>query len=192
MRETVRELGEQRATGFLKKFYGWYLGRGRFPRPFKQELVQLATTRRGRARLLAAAPGARFVLERLEAELPDPRRRGPARRCRSRSTAAAWSFTCLKLSRSVEHDRQRRAEPAGALDLRVECLDEASSVHETGEVVGDRLTLDDVVQAGILERDGGLRGEPLGERARVLAEAAVRREQQEACRRIELERQRFP
>ena len=33
MHETVRELGEQRATGFLKKFYGWYLGRGRFPRP---------------------------------------------------------------------------------------------------------------------------------------------------------------
>ena len=33
MRETVRELGEQRATSFLKKFYGWYLGRGRFPRP---------------------------------------------------------------------------------------------------------------------------------------------------------------
>ena len=41
IRETVRELGEQRASGFLKKFYGWYLGRGRFPRPFKQELVQL-------------------------------------------------------------------------------------------------------------------------------------------------------
>src|ERR671936_970257 len=36
IRETVRELGERRATGFLKKFYGWYLGRGRFPRPFKQ------------------------------------------------------------------------------------------------------------------------------------------------------------
>ena len=30
MRETVRELGEHRATGFLKKFYAWYLGRGRF------------------------------------------------------------------------------------------------------------------------------------------------------------------
>src|SRR5207253_2533752 len=41
MRETVRELGESRATGFLKKFYGWYLGRGRFPKPFKQELVTL-------------------------------------------------------------------------------------------------------------------------------------------------------
>ena len=37
------ELGEHRATGFLKKFYSWYLGRGRFPRPFKQELVELQT-----------------------------------------------------------------------------------------------------------------------------------------------------
>ena len=70
MRETVRELGEQRATGFLKKFYGWYLGRGRFPRHFKQELVQLATLDEVEQRLFAAAPGARFVLERLEDELP--------------------------------------------------------------------------------------------------------------------------
>src|SRR5205085_1609922 len=72
MRETVRELGEQRATGFLKKFYGWYLGRGRFPRPFKQELVTLPTLDEVETRLLAAAPGARDVLERLEAEQPDP------------------------------------------------------------------------------------------------------------------------
>jgi tRNA-dihydrouridine synthase B len=70
IRETVRELGEQRATSFLKKFYGWYLGRGRFPRPFKQELVQLATTEEVELRLLAAAPGAAAVLERLEEELP--------------------------------------------------------------------------------------------------------------------------
>ena len=70
IRETVRELGEQRASGFLKKFYGWYLGRGRFPRPFKQELVQLATLDEVERRLFAAAPGARFVLERLEDELP--------------------------------------------------------------------------------------------------------------------------
>jgi len=70
IRETVRELGEQRATGFLKKFYGWYLGRGRFPKPFKQELVQLATLDEVEQRLFAAAPGARFVLERLEDELP--------------------------------------------------------------------------------------------------------------------------
>jgi tRNA-dihydrouridine synthase B len=71
MRATVRELGERRATGFLKKFYGWYLGRGRFPRPFKQDLVQLATLKEVETRLLAAAPGASEVLQRLEAELPE-------------------------------------------------------------------------------------------------------------------------
>jgi nifR3 family TIM-barrel protein len=70
MRETVRELGERKATSFLKKFYGWYLGQGRFPRPFKQELVQLATIAEVEARLLEAAPGARFVLQRLEEEQP--------------------------------------------------------------------------------------------------------------------------
>jgi nifR3 family TIM-barrel protein len=71
MRETMRELGEQRATSFLKKFYGWYLGRGRFPRPFKQEIVMLPTLAEVETRLFAAAPGARFVLERLLDELPD-------------------------------------------------------------------------------------------------------------------------
>jgi tRNA-dihydrouridine synthase B len=72
VRETVRELGERRASGFLKKFYGWYLGGGRFPRPFKQELVQLESTEDVVTRLLAAAPGAAELVERLEAELPDP------------------------------------------------------------------------------------------------------------------------
>jgi len=72
VRETVRELGERRASGFLKKFYGWYLGHGRFPKPFKNELVQLQTTEEVVTRLLAAAPGAAAILERLEAELPDP------------------------------------------------------------------------------------------------------------------------
>jgi tRNA-dihydrouridine synthase B len=69
VRETVRELGEQRASGFLKKFYGWYLGRGRFPKPFKQELVQLHSTDEVVTRLLAAAPGAVEVLARLEDEI---------------------------------------------------------------------------------------------------------------------------
>jgi tRNA-dihydrouridine synthase B len=69
IRETVRELGEGRATGFLKKFYGWYLGRGRFPKPFKQELVQLATLDEVEQRLLAAEPRARAVLAELDAEL---------------------------------------------------------------------------------------------------------------------------
>jgi tRNA-dihydrouridine synthase B len=68
VRETARELGEKRATSFLKKFYGWYLGRGRFPRQFKQELTQLDTLGEVEERLLAAAPGAAFVLARLERE----------------------------------------------------------------------------------------------------------------------------
>jgi nifR3 family TIM-barrel protein len=68
IRETVRELGERRAVGFLKKFYGWYLGRGRFPKPFKQELVQLPTTDEVILRLFAAAPGAGELAERLEQE----------------------------------------------------------------------------------------------------------------------------
>jgi tRNA-dihydrouridine synthase B len=70
IREAVRELGEQRAVGFLKKFYGWYLGHGRFPKPFKQELVQLTTTEEVVTRLFAAAPGAAPLVEQLEAELP--------------------------------------------------------------------------------------------------------------------------
>src|SRR6187431_2483234 len=70
MRDTVAEMGEQRATGFLKKFYGWYLGRGRFPKPFANELVRLETIDQVEERLLAAAPGANEVLARLEAELP--------------------------------------------------------------------------------------------------------------------------
>ena len=70
IREAVRELGKRRASSFLKKFYGWYLGQGRFPRAFKQELVQLESTEEVERRLLAAAPGATEILERLEAEIP--------------------------------------------------------------------------------------------------------------------------
>jgi tRNA-dihydrouridine synthase B len=70
VREVVRELGERRATGFLKKFYGWYLGRGRFPKPFKQELLALRTIDEVEERLLAAAPEAAPLLELLEAEIP--------------------------------------------------------------------------------------------------------------------------
>ena len=70
MRETVRELGERRAAGFLKKFYGWYLGHGRFPRLFKQELVVLDDIAAVETRLLDEVPGARFVLARIEQEQP--------------------------------------------------------------------------------------------------------------------------
>jgi nifR3 family TIM-barrel protein len=68
--ETVRELGEDRASGFLKKFYSWYLGHGRVPKPFKQELVQLDSTGEVVTRLLAAAPGAGERAAQLEADIP--------------------------------------------------------------------------------------------------------------------------
>jgi tRNA-dihydrouridine synthase B len=70
IRETARELGEPRAVGFLKKFYGWYLRRGRFPRPFVQELVRLGSTEEVVERLLIAERQAAGVLARLEAEAP--------------------------------------------------------------------------------------------------------------------------
>jgi tRNA-dihydrouridine synthase B len=69
VRETVRELGARRAGSFLKKFYGWYLGRGRFPKQFKQELLRLDSTEEVEQRLFIAAPGARELLERLESEV---------------------------------------------------------------------------------------------------------------------------
>ena len=78
VRETVRELGERRASGFLKKFYGWYLGRGRFPRPFKQELVVLDSTEEVERRL--ARRGSRCDSAGRAARGRDPlRRRGHAR-----------------------------------------------------------------------------------------------------------------
>src|SRR5258708_9934341 len=70
--ETVRELGEHRASGFLKKFYGWYLGRGRFPKPFKQEIVQLETTDEVVTRLFAASPRAAAIVDQPQGEAPDP------------------------------------------------------------------------------------------------------------------------
>jgi tRNA-dihydrouridine synthase B len=71
IRETVRELGERRGSSFLKKFYGWYLGHGRFPKPFKNELMQLESTEDVVTRLLAAAPGAANLLVELEADVPE-------------------------------------------------------------------------------------------------------------------------
>jgi tRNA-dihydrouridine synthase B len=71
IRETVRELGERRGSSFLKKFYGWYLGHGRFPKPFKNELMQLDSTEDVVLRLLAAAPGAADLLGELEADVPE-------------------------------------------------------------------------------------------------------------------------
>jgi tRNA-dihydrouridine synthase B len=71
VRQTVKELGERRATSFLKKFYGWYLRRGGFPRPFVQELVRLGSTEQVVEQLLLAEPSAAAALATLEAEAPE-------------------------------------------------------------------------------------------------------------------------
>jgi nifR3 family TIM-barrel protein len=71
IRQTARELGERRSAGFLKKFYGWYLRRGGFPRPFVQELVRLETTDEVVKRLLIAEPDAAAAVARIEADMPD-------------------------------------------------------------------------------------------------------------------------
>jgi nifR3 family TIM-barrel protein len=72
MRETARELGDPRAGSFLKKFYGWYLGHGRFPRQLRRELVEAETLKEVERLLLAAAPGAEDLLAQLEADIPRP------------------------------------------------------------------------------------------------------------------------
>jgi hypothetical protein len=71
VRATVRELGEPRPIRLLKKFCGRYRGRGRLPRPFRQELVQLEMQDEVDARLFAAPPGAAEALERPERALLD-------------------------------------------------------------------------------------------------------------------------
>jgi nifR3 family TIM-barrel protein len=67
MREVTRELGERRAQSFLKKFYGWYLRRGRFPRQLRRELVDAGTLSAAERLLLDAAPGAEKLVAELEA-----------------------------------------------------------------------------------------------------------------------------
>ena len=69
VRETVRELGEQRAVHFLRKFHAWYLRRGRFPRTLRQELSTLQTTAEVEAALLAAAPAAAPLIAQMEADI---------------------------------------------------------------------------------------------------------------------------
>ena len=67
MREVARELGEQRAQSFLKKFYGWYLRRGRFSRQLRRELVEAGALSSAERLVLEAAPQAELLVAELEA-----------------------------------------------------------------------------------------------------------------------------
>ncbi|HEY4975816.1 MAG TPA: tRNA-dihydrouridine synthase [Gaiellaceae bacterium] len=68
MRETARELGERRAQSFLKKFYGWYLRRGRFPRQLRRELADASSLASVEKLVLDAAPQAEQLVTALERE----------------------------------------------------------------------------------------------------------------------------
>ncbi len=69
VRETVRELGERRSAHFLRKFYGWYLKSGDFPRTLRQELSTLDSTAAVEEALFRAAPEARLLVAAMEAEI---------------------------------------------------------------------------------------------------------------------------
>lgn len=71
MREVARELGERRAQSFLKKFYGWYLRRGRFPRQLRRELVDAGPLSAAERLLFEAAPGTEGLVAELEAAISD-------------------------------------------------------------------------------------------------------------------------
>ena len=89
------------------------------------------------------------------------------------------SLTPLKSSRSIRTMRETSLEPRRPLHLRVEHRQEAPPVDESRQVVGDRLALNQIVQARVLERDSGLGREPLGELPRLGREALRRRVEHE-------------
>ena len=69
MREVVREMGEERSVGFLRKFYGWYLRAGGFGKALRNELMACKTVAEAEGALLAACPDAEPLVGELEREL---------------------------------------------------------------------------------------------------------------------------
>jgi tRNA-dihydrouridine synthase B len=69
MREVVREMGEERSVGFLRKFYGWYLRGLPGAKQIRGMLVTCLTVDDAEQTLLAFCPEARSLLTAHEAEL---------------------------------------------------------------------------------------------------------------------------
>jgi tRNA-dihydrouridine synthase B len=69
MREVVREMGEERSVGFLRKFYGWYLRGLPGAKQVRGELMACATVDAAEAVLLRWWPAAGDLLAAHEAEL---------------------------------------------------------------------------------------------------------------------------
>ena len=69
MREVVREMGDERSVGFLRKFYGWYLRGTDGARAVRGELMQCQSVEAAEQVLLTACPEARALLVSHAAEL---------------------------------------------------------------------------------------------------------------------------
>jgi tRNA-dihydrouridine synthase B len=74
MREVVREMGEERSVGFLRKFYGWYLRGLEGAKELRVQMTQAPSVELAEAALLDACPEAVPLMAAAEAEiarLPD-------------------------------------------------------------------------------------------------------------------------
>jgi tRNA-dihydrouridine synthase len=69
MREVEREMGRERAVGFLRKFYGWYLRGTPGAKAIRGALVTCPTVAGAESELLDFCPQARALLAAHEAEL---------------------------------------------------------------------------------------------------------------------------
>ena len=69
MREVVREMGDERSVGFLRKFYGWYLRGTEGARAVRGELMLCQTVDAAEQVLLDACPEARELLIAHAAEI---------------------------------------------------------------------------------------------------------------------------
>jgi tRNA-dihydrouridine synthase B len=69
MREVVREMGEERSVGFLRKFYGWYLRGQEGAKELRVAVTQAPSVELAEAMLLDACPEAMPLLAEAEREL---------------------------------------------------------------------------------------------------------------------------
>jgi tRNA-dihydrouridine synthase len=69
MREVVREMGDERAVGFLRKFYGWYLRGTPGAKQIRGALMACTTVEAAETELIAFCPDALTLLAAHEAEL---------------------------------------------------------------------------------------------------------------------------
>ena len=69
VREVAREMGPERATGWLRKFYGWYLRGGRLGAHMRAALATAPSVAEVERLLLEAAPDAAALVELAELQI---------------------------------------------------------------------------------------------------------------------------